>query len=167
MGRLKSENCNFQRRNLTSGQRALVAVEIRGLEEQKGGRPGNDTIGIVSNKSLAKQFHTSLRDLTAARDLLEGAPNLAEMVTSRCHCRAARQRAARREKAIIRQSSRAAVATKTCLDSLLVGATGRAVTTAPAHFISTLSVYEHSFVSSRVFVEFIFVEHIDDEQVNA
>jgi hypothetical protein len=62
-----------QRRNLTSGQRAIVAAKEWGLEEKhRGGR--HATNGSMSLKSLAKQFHVSERDIVQARDLLRAAP---------------------------------------------------------------------------------------------
>jgi hypothetical protein len=77
---------NIQRRDLTAGQRALIAAkawELNGYS--KGGYQGNKKTGpsqsaTNSVKALARQFHVSDNSIAQARDLLAEAPDLAARV---------------------------------------------------------------------------------------
>jgi hypothetical protein len=78
---------NVQRRDLTAGQRALVAAKQWGLDGySKGGQVGKRTEPLqsvaVSQKQLVKHFRLSNTSLTQARDLLAKAPDLAAQVES-------------------------------------------------------------------------------------
>jgi hypothetical protein len=81
LGEVYSLNLN---RDLTAGQRAMVAARQWGLKEySKGGRPSNGKplkSLEVSLPVLAKKHRTSQPSIIAARDLLAGAPDLAMLV---------------------------------------------------------------------------------------
>jgi hypothetical protein len=80
---------NAARRDLTGAQRAMVAVRLWILSQSengfsKGGRPkkGKPFSGKeVSLGQLEQLFRTAKKSMIACRDLLEGAPDLAEKVS--------------------------------------------------------------------------------------
>jgi hypothetical protein len=72
-----------QRRELTPGQRAIVAARAWRIEPKKDGRPKKgETLqsAVISLDALARQFHSSEHSILQARDLLAEAPDLAEQV---------------------------------------------------------------------------------------
>jgi hypothetical protein len=78
---------NVQRRDLTAGQRAIVAARWMEQMPERRGRPGKEgksspdngrSVGIV-----AKVFKVSDKFVQQAKALLAGAPDLAEQVAAR------------------------------------------------------------------------------------
>lgn len=77
---------NVQRRDLTAGQKAIVAARAWGLDGYSKPGPkakGNSVQTVpISMDSLAKQFKVSKTSLSQARDILAEAPDLAEQVVA-------------------------------------------------------------------------------------
>jgi hypothetical protein len=75
---------NVQRRELTAGQRAVVAARSLGLNGySKGGRPEKGEPSqpeTVSVHVLARQFKVSTNSIAQARDLLAESPDLTAQV---------------------------------------------------------------------------------------
>jgi ParB-like chromosome segregation protein Spo0J len=75
---------NLHRRDLTTGQRALMAAEKFGLEEKRTGPiASNGSNFDRSTRSLAKKYNVAQRDIIAARDYLRDALDLADSIKNR------------------------------------------------------------------------------------
>jgi hypothetical protein len=73
---------NVQRRDLTAGQRAIVAARALEQMPERRGRPGKDgkSSQVLSRDVVANQFKVSDKSVQQARALLTESPDLASQV---------------------------------------------------------------------------------------
>ena len=74
---------NVQRRDMTAGQKAIVAAKALEQMPERRGRPGKDgkSSHVLSRDLVAKQFKVSDKSVQQAKSLLANAADLAERVS--------------------------------------------------------------------------------------
>jgi len=74
------ESLNVQRRDLTAGQRALVAAKVWLMNGDHKPGPKSSQSATISLKTIAKRYKASDNSIAQARDLIREAPDLAAEV---------------------------------------------------------------------------------------
>jgi hypothetical protein len=117
---------NVQRRDLTAGQRALVAARrwmMNGdtKDKGKGRREKSNELQSVTVAQLAREFHASASSISQARDLLAEGPDLAAQVEAKATPLAKAHEALKDRQKEAQQAARNAQRTKHYTDAIANG----------------------------------------------